>query len=115
MNASIPFDNVIIDGVSIGSELLVPGSASLSLSGDDKSMPASDGTFANVRTALLRQVSFRGLGDRSALSSPQGWPVPVSLHLEGEEIVAFDAVVSVSYDDSSRLSSFTLKSEPETA
>lgn len=115
MKASLPFDKVIVGGEEIGASLLVSGSATLRLGGVDKSVAASDGTFAKVRCALLNQSSFRALGDFSALSTPQGGPVAVSLHLAGQEIAAFEALVSVAYDGDSRLSSFSLKSAPVTA
>ena len=113
MKAIAPFDSVVIDGQLISSSALEPSSMSISITGDDKAMPSWDGHFVNVRSSIMKRASFRALGDFSSLTTPEGWPVKVSLFLGSEELLGFNALVSVSYDSDSRSSSFTMKGEPE--
>lgn len=115
MSACHPFDRIVVGQTSIGLEALVPGSAALSIKGEDKSVPCLDGTFALVRVSVMKEASFKALGDLSAIASRQGWPSSASLHLGGVQVAAFDAIASVSYDENSNLSSVALKSSPESA
>ena len=113
-NAILPFDKVIVGESEISGRQLVPGSCSISLGGDDKSVTASDGTLICVRSFRTCSASLRALGDFSALATPRGFAVRVAIMLGGSELAAFNALASVSFDSESRSSSISLSGVPET-
>jgi len=112
-NAISAFDSAVIGGTEIPASNFVPGSASFSLGGADKSLLALDGQIIHIRTAIVRNASFKALGDYSALTSPPGWTVAVSLRRNGVDIASFNALCAASYDSDSRTSSLSLKGEPQ--
>jgi hypothetical protein len=114
MNGAVAaFDSLVVNGTEISGGRLVSGSASLSIGGSGKSAISSDGYVVHVRETMTRNASFKALGDFSGLTTPAGWSVAVSLRLDGVELAAFNAMVSVAYDSNTRSSSFVLKGEPQ--
>jgi hypothetical protein len=114
MNAALPFDEVRIEGASIGADALVPGSLSLSISGEDKLQPALDGSLAASRLSRTRAAAFRALGDLRSLTTPRGAPVAVSILLATKELFGGLALATTKYDSEARASSVRLDFEPET-
>ena len=112
MSGLTAFDKATVDGVIIDEGRMIPGSASLSVSGSDKSSATADGRTRHVRVSIIRNASFKALGDWSSLSSGTGPSVEVSLLLEGQTVASFRALASVSYDEASRSSAVSLKGDP---
>ncbi len=113
MPGQAAFDKAVVDGSVIGPGLIVPGSASLRVGGSDRSSATADGRIRNVRVSMRRRASFKALGDWSQLSSRPGASVQVTLYSKSHEAASFKALVSASYDESSRSSSVELRGGAE--
>lgn len=109
----LSFNKAVINGASVLQGDFVSGSGSLSVKGSDKSVTTADGSIHHIRSALSKEASFEAFGDWTSLSSSCGLSVPVALYSGATLLASFNAIVSASYNSSSRTTSISLQGDSE--
>lgn len=114
MASILPFDNATINGTPVAASAFVHGSGSLQEKGSDKAVTTSDGRIHNHREAINREASFEAHGDQTSLGgNTRSVGVAIVLKNGVTTVASFNGIVTATYNDSSKTTSFSIAGDPE--
>jgi hypothetical protein len=113
MPSILPFDNIVVNSVAIPASEFVSGKGTLNMIGNDVAVTTADGRIHNVRQAISSDASCELYGDKTARkTTAPSLSVPIVLKRGTATVASFNGIVAVTYNESSKTSSVSIKGDP---
>ncbi|MPN61158.1 hypothetical protein SDC9_208892 [bioreactor metagenome] len=112
MASLIPFNKIVSASLTVEPHDFIAGSGTLSVKGIDRTVSTADGVIHHIRQALVREARCEVFGDVSQMNSAPGLASTVSPYYNSTLVATFNALISTSYDNSSKTSSVRITGTP---